>query len=1050
MTTAQPAPTLPLWVRDEATRRAAVVAARARLGQWARALPVGAPKWLLLAVCHVLVGLGRVSRDLSRWIHDQDSAELQRGHAWNEETPEYVKIHAVRRSHLHARMLVAGGVLVAVGGPIALLFAPYVLSAALGLMLAASMVKAIPGRGLGELAVAAAGGAAVYWFGGMWFAQFVAPQWLRWALYGAVAGGALLLERKGRPAPKDNDVAHRLAAGPPSVKLDVIRDALCTLGVPGMKDPELIEALQMPHRHGAGVQVEVQCPAGVEAVAVMAKGGKLASALRREEKCVHLSRGRRNAGHLIIYVADQPMTEQDQGKWALNGTKPRSIFEPFPVGTNARGEWVSLTLAYANAVIGAVPRVGKALDVTTPVPTPSGWTTMGELRDGDEVFDEQGRPCRVVVAHPVRIDRPCYRVAFSDGSDIVADAEHLWQVETRSGRVHGWPEKVLTTADMLDTVRVEADGRANYSVRVAGALQLPEANLPIPPYTLGAWLGDGTAVHGALTVGEGDEATLEQIRAEGYLVTERPSARESGRAPYYGVWDLMVQLRGAGLLDNKHIPAAYFRASEQQRRALLAGLLDTDGWVQNASTVMFGSMSKNLAEDVRRLVATLGYTSTMRSKNVHLKGRDYGTFWQVTFCPDQSVFRLPRKVERQTLGGKASNHRRFITAIDPVPSVPVRCITVDSPSSLYLVGEQCIPTHNTFALRELGVAAAHDLRVKVCTFDGKGTGDFRPLEPIAHFRSVGDDPEEIERVLGFLRGLRREMRRRASVLATLSADECPENKIDDRLANRDGFEPYVLIIDETQTYFCYGSKSSKEDKAVRAEFEEIITDFVKRGPAMGFIVLLATQSVNSDTIPRGISTNAVIRFALRLFDHTSVDLVLGTGAYSKGLSTTEFDADDKGIGILRGDGNEPQMIRTVHGLDGPTVRAMAQRLAKLRAAAGRLTGQAAGEDIEPEPTVDFLADVAEVVLERERRNVSLARLRDELAEDRPETWGTLTVDSLGAQLREARVRVAPVWDAVEGKTVKGVKPEWVRAARDGDVEGSDTGDADVVDLTAAS
>src|SRR5690349_2754111 len=115
----------------------------------------------------------------------------------------------------------------------------------------------------------------------------------------------------------------------------------------------------MPHRHGAGVQVEVQLPAGVEALEVLRRRGRLASALRREEKCVHLSRGKRNAGHLVVYVADQAMTEQDQGRWELDGTTTRSLFTASPVGTNVRGEWVRLTLAYANAVIGAMPRQGK-------------------------------------------------------------------------------------------------------------------------------------------------------------------------------------------------------------------------------------------------------------------------------------------------------------------------------------------------------------------------------------------------------------------------------------------------------------------------------------------------------------------------------------------------------------------------------------------------------------------------------------------------------------------------------------------------------------------
>src|SRR5262249_37874834 len=73
-----------------------------------------------------------------------------------------------------------------------------------------------------------------------------------------------------------------------------------------------------------------------------------------------------------------------------------------------------------------------ALD--TPIPTPVGWTTMGEIQVGAEVFDEQGRRCRVIAATPVMHDRPCYEVEFSDGTVIVADAQHLWQTETVESR----------------------------------------------------------------------------------------------------------------------------------------------------------------------------------------------------------------------------------------------------------------------------------------------------------------------------------------------------------------------------------------------------------------------------------------------------------------------------------------------------------------------------------------------------------------------------------------------------------------------------------------
>ena len=82
---------------------------------------------------------------------------------------------------------------------------------------------------------------------------------------------------------------------------------------------------------------------------------------------------------------------------------------------------------------------GKALALDTPVPTPAGWTTMGELAVGDEVFDAWGMPTDVVAATPVLHDRECREVLFSDGTIIVADVNHLWESWTKRARAKQRP-----------------------------------------------------------------------------------------------------------------------------------------------------------------------------------------------------------------------------------------------------------------------------------------------------------------------------------------------------------------------------------------------------------------------------------------------------------------------------------------------------------------------------------------------------------------------------------------------------------------------------------
>jgi Homing endonuclease/SNF2-related domain len=380
---------------------------------------------------------------------------------------------------------------------------------------------------------------------------------------------------------------------------------------------------------------------------------------------------------------------------------------------------------------------GKRLSVQVPIPTPSGWTCMGDLVAGDEVFDDRGEVCRVTIAHPVTEDTDAYELEFSDGARIVADAEHLWFTHTRSDRVKWTYHRargticpptgaVRTTAEIaatLDVGKHHAGGRplVNHSIPLAGALRLPDVELPIPPYLLGQWLGNGQSTTGLLCVGgarvngeyRSDGAEVrEMIAADSFTCGPNIEGRRD-RAETFTVYGLVGHLRAAGVLGHKHIPPAYLRASEKQRRALLAGLLDTDGTVCAHGRVQFDSTTRALAEGVRELAASLGYRPTWQDHRAKLDGVDHGPSYRVSFTTADPVFRLTRKARaheaRSVNYHEGRNAHRYIVAARRIPSVPMRCITVDSPSSLYLAGEAMIPTHNT------GIAIAAANRVQART-----------------------------------------------------------------------------------------------------------------------------------------------------------------------------------------------------------------------------------------------------------------------------------------------------------------------------------------------
>jgi replicative DNA helicase len=165
------------------------------------------------------------------------------------------------------------------------------------------------------------------------------------------------------------------------------------------------------------------------------------------------------------------------------------------------------------------------------------------------------------------------------------------------------------------------------------------------------------------------------------------------------VGTLQGRLRTVGVLGAKHIPIDYLRASEPQRRALLAGLLDTDGTVTNGGAIQFSVTDRRLADDVFELVVSLGYRCQRATKRVRGRSEATSTAHILNFSTEDNVFRLHRKnlahKERRANVGTARSGSRFITDVRPIPSVPVRCVEVDNSDHLYLASRAMIPTHNS-------------------------------------------------------------------------------------------------------------------------------------------------------------------------------------------------------------------------------------------------------------------------------------------------------------------------------------------------------------------
>ena len=358
--------------------------------------------------------------------------------------------------------------------------------------------------------------------------------------------------------------------------------------------------------------------------------------------------------------------------------------------------------------------IGKDLPLTTPIPTPEGWTTMGDLSVGDMVIGPDGYPTRVTYVTEVMYTKN-YLLTFSDGTTQVAGEDHQWntldfktraRIKGRKGSSKDWRDywhesKTLTTREIAETLK-STNGQNNHLIPVNSPVRLPESDLPMDPYLFGAWLGDGSSSAPYIYAAEDGRYILDKFIEKGYTVKKLehdPYGYSFHSGSEKGV--VRDQLRATGAFKNKHIPMKYLRASIDQRKDLLRGILDTDGFVVNSGSAGVDLANQRLANDVAELVRTLGIKVNVRECDMTVSGRKVdGKRYRLAFTPTFNPFseegHKGKKFSESTTDSVRRSTGRTIVSAEVIETVPSKCISVDNEDHLYLAGENFLPTHNTF------------------------------------------------------------------------------------------------------------------------------------------------------------------------------------------------------------------------------------------------------------------------------------------------------------------------------------------------------------------
>ena len=352
-----------------------------------------------------------------------------------------------------------------------------------------------------------------------------------------------------------------------------------------------------------------------------------------------------------------------------------------------------------NLVLNMPPRFGKLIADDTPVLTAEGWKRHGDLRVGDYVIGIDGKFKKVLAISPKAEANCC--VEFTDGDKIYCHENHEWVIHRHSDK-----KEIIRETKWFNTVNLAQGGsekkrghRYEYQLPYFNGLKGISKILPVKPYSLGAWLGDGKNTKPWITGDKNDNAIISKMIEDGYENYKIYVHKTTGVYSYV-FKGLSEDLHKIGMCYwrktvSKYIPEEYLTASESQRLELLAGLLDTDGYLtKKERRYHFTTAEETLKDSFIELITTFGWRANVirqepRLSSSGIQGKK--PYWIISFNPDRYI---PCQLERKQLTEFSKKRRIAFKSIKKGNFGKIgNCIEVED--GIYLVGKKLKPTHNS-------------------------------------------------------------------------------------------------------------------------------------------------------------------------------------------------------------------------------------------------------------------------------------------------------------------------------------------------------------------
>lgn len=353
---------------------------------------------------------------------------------------------------------------------------------------------------------------------------------------------------------------------------------------------------------------------------------------------------------------------------------------------------------------------GKSLDMDALIKVPGGWKRNGDILVNDVVIAKDGTQSKVIGVYPQGIIET-FKITFADGRSVICSGDHLWKVFY----VNALPHKRWRIVNTFEISRLISMPNPRVYIDLIDPEETPDTILPIDPYVLGVFIGDGSSSSGYPSICSLDVSIIEEVekRLTSNLIIKEYKTND--KCPIYGISD---KTKGINSFNNslkelnlygkihfeKFIPKSYLNSSKNQRLELLQGLMDTDGTANTLHTggaISYSTVSKQLAEDVQYLIRSLGGIASISERYTNYTYKDeYKTGRlaydvNIRYKKPSELFKLPRKIERTNDKNQYSENLKLrVKSIEYVGFKETQCIAIDHSEHLYITND-FIVTHNT-------------------------------------------------------------------------------------------------------------------------------------------------------------------------------------------------------------------------------------------------------------------------------------------------------------------------------------------------------------------